>query len=300
MTIRWCITLFIAVLVSCSESPLFEREQDLISFHENLNLEISSSDTIKIATFNMQLGFPDSISPFDERNFGGKRTHLDQIVSMIEDRGIDIIFLQEVARNRSNTEEPDQIRYLASRLGFNLAFADDSELGSEASLSNGFTGLGILSRFPVQSSSIKNLISISRFRRNRIQLVTVLNGNNEIKLVNCHFLAGSTEDEFSIQQSELLNYINANNPHITGGDFNSSIEDLSNLNRSSTNILTKLSMESVDSILRIGTFGRGNVIDHLYINTNSIHILKAKISPERYDFLSDHNALEAYLIFKEW
>lgn len=91
----------------------------------------AAPETIRVATYNVRAGL---------------ETSLEEVGNTIEAIGADVIALQEVDRGVDRSNQVDQARVLAERLGYNYVYAAAIDRGG------GSYGIALLSRLPIASA----------------------------------------------------------------------------------------------------------------------------------------------------
>lgn len=136
---------------------------------------------------------------------------LDEIATIIEENGADIIGLQEVDSNFARSRFKNQIKYLASKLSMNYIYGDNVNIvGAKY-------GNAILSKYPI--ISYEN-IKIPSGKEQRGLLAAVIDVNGEkINFLNTHLGLSSLERRSQVKViSKYLNTISKE--VILVGDFN--------------------------------------------------------------------------------
>ncbi|MHC1775810.1 MAG: endonuclease/exonuclease/phosphatase family protein [Lentimicrobium sp.] len=119
--VRLFLYSFLLVIFSCT-GDLPDYAHHRTSYFKNLHEQSFSDSSFICATFNIQLGFPNTKDPWNSAVTGADSLQVERIAAMVEQVGADIVALQEVPRNRYNAVIKDFIEKLAARLGMNYAF----------------------------------------------------------------------------------------------------------------------------------------------------------------------------------
>jgi endonuclease/exonuclease/phosphatase family metal-dependent hydrolase len=254
-----CLTVFCIFYSSCTDLALFEKEEKLIFTFENyIKPKIFQTiDTLTFLTINIQLGFPRDISPWNENNIGGTIENLDNIIEAIKSIDPDIVGLQEVARDRSNTQVKSQVQYIAKKIGMNYAYGDDGEIGTNHPFSSGFWGNAILTKYEISGIENPEIHYYNRYISRHCLLATIkLNGQHHLSVLNTHFVADSSPSEFLIQTqkvSEIAN--NEVNPTVILADLNLAPgrSELFSIRENFYFILEEIDSRNTDQVKAVGT-----------------------------------------------
>jgi len=302
---RILLIVIILTTVSCEDFALLERDQENVFFFTNINNDVGFNGTIKMATFNIKLGFCQNCDPFGT-DFGGDSEQLDRIVEFINNENIDIVSLQEVAHEYDTSIIENQIEYIAERTNMNYSYGIGRALQTGSNLTlRGVIGNAILSKFEILETNNPAIRYIDYYSQNHCLISKIkLNSNSEINVLSTHFQSGSTVDEKNLQIGNIINEINnIDTPIILGGDFNIAYTQnnqfLSMLPNDFLNSLEEVNQIEMQEILNIGTFIRGSVIDYIYYTQDDFNIESISIAPEVYRDISDHNAYIVELTLNE-
>lgn len=105
---------------------------------DNFNRDTGPSTIIRVMSFNIHHGEWPDISELS----------LSEVRDVISDSGADLIGLQDVDKFRSRSDFVDQTAWLANELGFFYAYGENVVFPGD-----GYYGNGILSRYPITSST---------------------------------------------------------------------------------------------------------------------------------------------------
>ena len=100
------IILLALLLISCEKEP-YDYETYRTSYFKNIAISNYNDSTIICVTYNIQLGFNAFSDPWDQSLIGATEEKLKNITNVLKQIDPDIIALQEVPRNRYNTEIKD-------------------------------------------------------------------------------------------------------------------------------------------------------------------------------------------------
>ncbi|GAA4011125.1 hypothetical protein GCM10022408_24310 [Hymenobacter fastidiosus] len=139
-------------------------------------------------TYNVQLGFRDGQDPWDATQKGGSAAQLDSIALVLNRVHPDIICLQEVPRNRSNSATQDFTEQLAARLHMNYAFgAHGHNEPRGVQPPKGEWGNAILTRFTINSIENHENEYVSKWRRRSILAAEISVGGRPVRVYSLHF-----------------------------------------------------------------------------------------------------------------
>lgn len=213
------IMLLIVLFASCKKDEVRYRERD--SYYENLADDQQYPDSLHVMTYNIQLGFVGGRDPWDRANTGATPDYLNLMTSFLRTTGADVIALQEVPLDRSNTAIKRILDSLGHRLHMNYAFASrgyNEASGADRPLS-GQWGNAVLSRYPIVEMENREIAYENVWaRRSTLRVRIRLTENKEIDVYSIHHSTGSPHSDLQktadfVHESDL--------PKIVCGDFNS-------------------------------------------------------------------------------
>lgn len=181
----------------------------------------NSDSSIKCLTYNIQLGFKANQDPWNVENIGATYEQIENIAGIINKFKPDIITLQEVPRNRSNTEIKNFIEVLANRLKMNYAFGAHGYNDADGVYPmSGEWGNAILSNYEIIEINNTEISHIDKWqKRSILDAKLALNDSTYIHVISLHF--GNGLSEYNEGISNTKSYINElNSPTILMGDFN--------------------------------------------------------------------------------
>ena len=197
------------------------------------------SQRVKIISLNIQHGWnSDNPVPFSFRR-REILANLDKIVELLNKHRPDVALLQEVDLISPLTSRIDQLRYIASRVGYlHRAHGASSEwrLGDRIVYS---AGCGILSRFPITTSeNVKFDQSLPTLRKGFLIATLDLPPGKKLTVVSAHLPPFDILNVRSkrIQIEKIAQALNGRGPFVIGGDLNMS---LSLVGRKNFRILTE-------------------------------------------------------------
>jgi endonuclease/exonuclease/phosphatase family metal-dependent hydrolase len=150
-----------------------------------------------------------------------RKSNFDQvsaeILNLVNERDVDVFFLQEVQRNAGESRAIAEA--LAEALGFHCLFQTTDFWGD-----GGSQGLAILSRHPLQDTEVIPLkhFDLAFHQRNRIGLAaTVLTPLGPVRAINAHLDARINTNERLDQLAGVLDSVaRFDGSSVVGGDFN--------------------------------------------------------------------------------
>ncbi|RSK48810.1 endonuclease/exonuclease/phosphatase family protein [Hymenobacter rigui] len=186
VSIRLLLLLTMALLSSCKK--LFPDYKTRTSYFQNPVGTGAPDSLLTCVTYNVQLGFRDGQDPWDASQQGGSAAQLDSIAQVLRRVQPDIICLQEVPRNRSNSATLNFTEQLAARLHMNYAFgAHGHNEARGVQPPKGEWGNAILTRFTIRSLENHENEYVSKWRRRSILAAEVLVGSRPVWVYSLHF-----------------------------------------------------------------------------------------------------------------
>lgn len=249
--------------------------------------------TIKIVSLNIQHGWnSDPPLPLLIR----QRTvlpNLNKIATLLEKHKPDIVLLQEVDRISPLTQKVDQLKYLASRVGYlHRTHGASSELrvGRQVVYA---AGCGILSRFPITAvENVRFSASFPTPPKGCLIATLAINPEKKLTVVSAHFPPFDVL-RLRSRRSKIERIAEAlcdKGPIVIGGDFNVSF---SGFDKKNIEILaTRLNVRTHRAVLdkRLATYPARDPrrkIDWIFVSPD-IHMSEYAVLPER---VSDHLAI---------
>ncbi len=205
--IMFAVLITIIVLLGWVIWSLFNLyDQKDIAVYNQLEYEnIGSLSQFRVMTFNIRHG----VGLDDKRD-------LNRVIRDIKDANPHIVALQEVDRNINRSNFNDQVKIIATRLGYNYIFAPS------AKLLNAEYGNAILSKFELKDYEKVSLPSRLE-PRTLIKVVVEIN-EIPISIYNTHL--GLYLDERMKQIEKIKKLIqNESNEYILTGDFNAKFDE---------------------------------------------------------------------------
>lgn len=290
----WPLLSIIFCITSCEDFAILEKDEEAILFSQNIVTSPTYDGNLRVATFNMKLGFCQNCDPFSG-DLGGDHVHLDKIVTLINDMNLDIITLQEVGYKYDTSIVENQLQYIADRVQMNYAYGMGRALQTENNLFlRGFIGNAVLSKYKITTRENHPIRYIDYYNQNHALKTTIkLSDQQDVIVVSTHFESGSTSDEKIIQFNELIAVTkNETHPVIIGADFNIPYTEnnsfLSVLTDDFSNSLEAIPISEQSLIVNTGTFITGATLDYIYTSKNDFTVETAFLVPEAYRNISDH------------
>lgn len=249
--------------------------------------------TIKIVSLNIQHGWnSDPPLPLLIRQ-RAVLPNLNNIAALLEKHRPDIVLLQEVDRVSPLTQKVDQLKYLASRVGYNhRTHGTTSELRFGRRIVYA-AGCGIMSRFPILSSeNVKFNLSFPTPRKGFLVATLAIAPDKKLTVVSAHL---SPMDVLSVrsrraQIERMAEVLRDRGPIVIGGDLNTTF---SGFDRKNIQILaTRLNVRTHRAVIdrRLATYPARDPrrkIDWIFASPE-IHMSEYAVLPER---VSDHLAI---------
>jgi endonuclease/exonuclease/phosphatase family metal-dependent hydrolase len=191
------------------------------SYFRNINTIAVYDTALTVMTWNIQCGFPAHLDPWNKADIGGSSAHIDSLAALIRMSGADVVALQEVPLDRTNTVVQKLLDSLAHRLGMNYAFAahgynDAYETGYPV---RGQWGVAILSRYIIEEIDSREVSYLDVWtRRSTLRAKIRLNAD---KALNVYSLHHKPMQDYS-DLKKTADFVHESSiPVIVCGDFNS-------------------------------------------------------------------------------
>ncbi|HLV10004.1 MAG TPA: endonuclease/exonuclease/phosphatase family protein, partial [Halanaerobiales bacterium] len=148
------------------------------------------------------------------------KCNMDRIASLINEKGADIVGLNEVDKRMLRTVFKDQAKIISEKTGMNYVFAPNLERFT------GTYGNALLSRFPILKAENHKLPQIKNYEaRGLLDTTLLLPNNQQLRVLVTHLSVKSQER--ILQLAWLKNYLQKiEEPFFLLGDFNHQIETL--------------------------------------------------------------------------
>lgn len=159
------------------------------SYFKNIIENTNSDSVICVVTLIIQLGFTLFQDPWNKNETGGTKAHIDSLTSSLKSINPDIICLQEVPRNRYNTEIKDFLETLAGELNMNYTFGAHGYNDPTGIIPvHGEWGNAILTRYKILSIDNHENEYISIWERRSILSADIKIGNDTVVAYSIHFI----------------------------------------------------------------------------------------------------------------
>lgn len=214
------IILIVLILNSCYKEP-HDYENHRTSYFKNVSNYTGKDSMLTCLTFNIQLGFNAYQDPWDADEIGGTQQQLDNLVQIIEHIDPIIIALQEVPRNRYNTEIKYYIEAIAERLDMNFSFGSYGYNDPEGIWPiHGEWGNAILSKYEILGIKNIEVSYVDKWgKRSILDALLKLNDTLSIHVISVHY--GRRLNEYNDGLRNTKDYIKTiTGPVILMGDFN--------------------------------------------------------------------------------
>jgi len=249
--------------------------------------------SVKIVSLNIQHGWNSNRTmplPIRRHNV---LMNLDKIADLLNRYTPDIVLLQEVDRISPFSSKIDQLRYIASRVGYlHHAHGASSEwrVGQRIVYA---AGCGIMSRFPiVASENVKFDQSLPTLRKGFLVATLAISPGKKLTVVSAHLPPFDILNIRSkrIQIERIAETLRGKSPVIIGGDLNMSLSILSR--RNIRVLATRLNVRTHRAVLnsRLTTYpahAPRRKIDWIFASPE-LSITDYTVLPER---VSDHLAI---------
>lgn len=294
----------------------WNQKDERISYFSNIKEinHIKPNFYYTFMTYNIQMGFDKYGDPWDRKQTGGTENNLMRLVEAIRSVDPDVVALQEVASDRSNTKIKNQIEVLAEKLNMNYAYGAHGKNTPGGFWSRGIWGNAILSKYKILSIQNHEIFYENEWKRRSCLEATIELPEGLTTVFSTHF-------EFEDIEGHVRNTINliqkSINPVVLMGDFNLLPED-----KLMTPILKKLSdtckeIHNKNSLFvqQYGTMGELRKvqcpwcgkqfapfvcrIDNIFISPESFKVVDVGLIPKKYWNVSDHVGYFAQLRFKK-
>jgi len=255
--------------------------------------------TVKVVSLNIQHGWNlDRPFPLPIRR-NEVLANLNKIARLLNRYAPDIVLLQEVDRVSPLTNRMDQLRYIASRVGYlHHAHGASSELRLGKRIVYA-AGCGILSRFPIlETRNVRFDQSLPTLRKGFLIATLAVAPGKKLTVVSAHFPPIDILNIRSkrMQIEHMAQALRNKGPIIIGGDLNMS---LSRMSRGNIHILARrLNVRTHRTVLddRLATYPARDPrrkIDWIFASPD-IAMSDYMVFPDK---VSDHRAIGTTLTF---
>jgi len=263
------LALALVFFCACKKNNAAIDYSQRTAYYKNIHSINYTDSVIKCVTFNIQLGFSDA-DPWNSAHIGGTPGHIQKMKEYIDVVKPDIICLQEVPRNRYNTEVKNFIETLATTLNMNYAFGSNGyndPYGIEPV--KGEWGNAILSKYPITAiSNVENEYESIWERRSILTADMVINGKT-IRVHSLHFLPTANAENNALLYFKRTSGL----PQLIMGDFNLSRLPLLEANQFTdvfkADAVNGMLFNSIDRILhtkdQFTTLNMGYISDSIFI-----------------------------------
>ena len=220
----------------------------------------ASPDTIKVLTYNIQ----DGVDAIGRRNFDGQ-------LGVLRQEQPDIVGLQESDTARITGGNADEVRFMASRLGYHSYYGPKTATGT--------FGIALLSRYPIEEA--RTFYLWSKGEQTAVIEARVVVGTMKLRVFVTHL--GNYGP--IAQQRDVLKHVPGERPVILMGDFNFTSDS------EQYAITTALLEDSERTARDAGQPGGGEVIDHIFVSPGTEVLQYRHVGGKN----SDHPAAEAVI-----
>jgi len=282
-----CTILLALILAACKKNNSSTDYSRRTTYFKNISSANFNDSIITCATFNIQLGFGDA-DPWNASQIGGTRAHIQKLKEYLNVVKPDIICLQEVPRNRYNTEVKNFIDTLAKVLNMNYAFGSNSYNDPTGIVPmQGEWGNSILSKYPITAINNFENEYESIWERRSILTADITINNKSVRVHSLHFLPTVNAE------ANALSYFNskANVTQLILGDFN-----LTRLNVLEANNYTDVFKTAPSSSILFSSIDRILYTNNKFTTLQMGYISDSIFTPHY--VISDHLANYAVVKFK--
>jgi endonuclease/exonuclease/phosphatase family metal-dependent hydrolase len=209
------VILYIFLLASfcngCSKDPVIPDPKN--TYFQNSVFDYKDT-SLRILTYNIQLGFTDEQNPFDENSIGASPDQIHNLSNIIREIDPNIVLLQEVPKNRCNTVVKKFIESLADSLKMNFSFG---AYGDPEDKCHGTWGTATLTKFEIKEIENAVVRSVDKYKtRSVLRTEITMNDSAFLNIFNLHH-DGNDKSELG----NTMEFVNKSKLQvIVGGDFN--------------------------------------------------------------------------------
>ncbi len=199
------LLLISSVLILIIIIPLFINSQEVVKIQNTINIS-KIDNKLTIMSYNIHHGVDSSGS-----------SNLTRVTNIINEKGVDIVGLNEVDKRMLRTGFKDQVKILANNTGLNYVF------GSNLKRFIGNYGNALLTKFPILKAENHRLPRINRNEpRGMIDATLLLPDDQKLRVLVTHLSVEPQERQLQIDWIER--YIHKiDSPFFLLGDFNEQI-----------------------------------------------------------------------------
>ena len=271
------------LFVSCKKEAV-DHDDVQTSYYKNLSYKLFNDSVINCVTYNIQLGFNGYSDPFDKSQIGATEIQLQNIVNILKQINPDIISLQEVPRNRYNSEIKNFVEALAGKLDMNYAYGANG-LNDPFGIYpvQGEYGNAILTKYQIKSIYIKEIEYIDQWqKRSILDVELMMNDSIYLHALSLHYIP-FMEEILKEGIPNTVKYLQDKDyPMILMGDFNHAgeIKELTEIGLADSD--SNNMMHSIDKILYSAVYFKsketGTIDDNNYTSDHlaTYSILKVR------------------------
>jgi len=273
------ITLFFLAFLLCScekDVPVGDTKH---SYYRNHYYNSYADSSLTVLTYNVQLGFTNYQDPWDKNQTGGSAAQIHDIAEIIRRVDPDIVALQEVPIDRSNSIVKHFIEALADSLRMNFAFGGHSKNDPYGVWPvHGVWGNATLSKFPiVEIENIEVYYKGMWNRRSVLRSRISLNENLSVDVFNLHHAA--KEDS---EMERTKNFLATSTlPVLIAGDFNRRYADPTLSLLSNYQDLFNSHISGIDRIysnFNDTVFGTGGIVGSNIVSDHMAYYAKIRLN----------------------
>jgi endonuclease/exonuclease/phosphatase family metal-dependent hydrolase len=179
---------------------------------------VCEDSSLTVVTYNIQLGFPDHLDPWNKNQTGGTPDQVHALAEVLREVNPGIIALQEVPVNRANTQIKRLLEALADSLDMNLAYGSHGKNEPyDVWPVRGIWGNAILSKFPILAIENREVYYDDKWKRRSVLRATLQ--LREDLIVDAYSLHHSGTDAHEVENTRAF-VAGSPYPVLVGGDFN--------------------------------------------------------------------------------
>ena len=216
--------VLLMVILSCSKNDDYKDYETRIDYFKNIRpIEQLTGSTLTVSTWNIQLGFGPTKSPWSE-SVGASSSHIDSIVKFLSLDDPDIIMLTEVPLDRENTSVKKVLDTIGTRLQYNYAFGAHGFNSNGTYPTRAQWGNAILTKYPIETIENREILNYNDkwTRRSVLQARIKLKPALLVDSYSLHYEAAYENPcDSTGQLKRTMEFIAESSfPKIIGGDFN--------------------------------------------------------------------------------
>ncbi len=208
--------LLLTTLAACGLDPQFRAAK--YAYCRNYVYNVCEDSSLTVVTYNIQLGFPDHLDPWNKNQTGGTPDQVHALAEVLREVNPGIVALQEVPINRANTQIKRFLEALADSLDMNLAYGSHGKNEPYGVWPvRGIWGNAILSKFPILAIENREVYYDDKWKRRSVLRATLQ--LREDLIIDAYSLHHSGTDAHELENTRAF-VATSPYPVLVGGDFN--------------------------------------------------------------------------------